>query len=230
MNKPFKNRGLTPVLTRFARRGTEPCRKRFDFAPTRLLVWLPACSSAEYPYSRPRARLGLGRARPFPYSPTYRSKPMTQIAEHTSSVEMATPSEPAAVPALEVHDLRKEFIRRDGGKRKGWRRKRRRVAALKGVSFTMERGETVAILGQNGSGKSTLVRLLSTLLLHEGGSASDLRSRRLQGHARGREARQPGLGRGLLLQEDVRRREPELRRALLRDARKGRRRTRSRRS
>ena len=97
---------------------------------------------------------------------------MTQIAEHTSSLEMATPSEPAAVPALEVHDLRKEFIRRDGGKRKGWRRKRRRVAALKGVSFTMERGETVAILGQNGSGKSTLVRLLSTLLLHEGGSAS----------------------------------------------------------
>jgi ABC-2 type transport system ATP-binding protein len=97
---------------------------------------------------------------------------MTQTAEHTSSVEMATPSEPAAVPALEVHDLRKEFIRRDGGKRKGWRRKRRRVAALKGVSFTMERGETVAILGQNGSGKSTLVRLLSTLLLHEGGTAS----------------------------------------------------------
>jgi ABC-2 type transport system ATP-binding protein len=39
------------------------------------------------------------------------------------------------------------------------------------VTFTMERGETVAILGQNGSGKSTLVRLLSTLLLHDGGSA-----------------------------------------------------------
>src|SRR5881396_754405 len=35
----------------------------------------------------------------------------------------------------------------------------------------MERGECVAILGQNGSGKSTLVRLLSTLLLHNGGSA-----------------------------------------------------------
>ena len=67
--------------------------------------------------------------------------------------------------AVEVHNLRKEFRRRKG---------RRRVPfpALKDVSFTMERGETVAILGQNGSGKSTLVRLLSTLLLHDGGSAT----------------------------------------------------------
>ena len=66
--------------------------------------------------------------------------------------------------AVEVHNLRKEFVRRSG---------RRRVcrAALKGVTFTIARGETVAILGQNGSGKSTLVRLLSTLLLHDGGSA-----------------------------------------------------------
>jgi ABC-2 type transport system ATP-binding protein len=97
---------------------------------------------------------------------------MTQTAELTSNLEMASPSEAAAVPALEVRDLRKEFIRRDGGKRKGWRRKRRRVAALKGVRFTIQPGETVAILGQNGTGKSTLDRLLSTLLLHEGGSAS----------------------------------------------------------
>src|SRR5213596_4129390 len=36
----------------------------------------------------------------------------------------------------------------------------------------MERGECVAILGQNGSGKSTLVRVLSTLLLPDGGSAT----------------------------------------------------------
>ena len=45
------------------------------------------------------------------------------------------------------------------------------MPALRDVSFTMRRGECVAILGQNGSGKSTLVRLLSTLLLHDGGSA-----------------------------------------------------------
>jgi ABC-2 type transport system ATP-binding protein len=67
--------------------------------------------------------------------------------------------------ALEVHNLRKEFVRRDGG------RKRRRVAALRDVTFDVARGECVAILGPNGSGKSTLVRLLATLLLPDGGSA-----------------------------------------------------------
>jgi ABC-2 type transport system ATP-binding protein len=76
-------------------------------------------------------------------------------------------------PAVEVRDLRKEFWRKNGRER-GFlgRQKRRKVAALKGVSFTMQRGETVAILGQNGSGKSTLVRLLSTLLLDDGGTAT----------------------------------------------------------
>jgi ABC-2 type transport system ATP-binding protein len=78
--------------------------------------------------------------------------------------------------ALEVHNLRKEFTRRDG-------RCRRRVTALGGVDFEIQRGECVAILGPNGSGKSTLVRLLSTLLLPDGGTA------RVFGHDAFRETR-----------------------------------------
>ena len=71
-------------------------------------------------------------------------------------------------PAVEVRELRKEFRRKD---KKAGRFAHRRVPALDGVTFTIARGECVAILGQNGSGKSTLVRLLSTLLLGDGGTA-----------------------------------------------------------
>ncbi len=72
------------------------------------------------------------------------------------------------VPAVDVRNLSKAFRRRD---RRAGRFARRSMPALTDVTFTIARGECVAILGQNGSGKSTLVRLLSTLLLDDGGEA-----------------------------------------------------------
>ena len=86
-----------------------------------------------------------------------------------AAVMEAVPVEKGA--AVEVRELRKEFRRKDSRKRGEKRGAKRTRVALDGVTFTMEKGETVAILGQNGSGKSTLVRLLSTLLLPDGGQA-----------------------------------------------------------
>ena len=95
---------------------------------------------------------------------------MSRTASPSPSIHPLESSRPRTLaPAVEVTDLRKEFIRRD--RRAARRPLKRRVAVLKDVSFRIERGECVAILGQNGSGKSTLVRLLSTLLLNNGGTA-----------------------------------------------------------
>jgi ABC-2 type transport system ATP-binding protein len=79
------------------------------------------------------------------------------------------PSARREVPAVDVRQLRKEFKRRV--QTDGRFARKRSMLALNDVTFSVVRGECVAILGRNGSGKSTLVRLLSTLLLQDGGSA-----------------------------------------------------------
>ncbi|WP_087024423.1 ATP-binding cassette domain-containing protein [Thaumasiovibrio subtropicus] len=56
---------------------------------------------------------------------------------------------------LEVENLRKVYQFREG------LFKRREVEAVKPVSFSLNAGETMALVGENGSGKSTLAKMLA---------------------------------------------------------------------
>ena len=60
-------------------------------------------------------------------------------------------------PAIHVRGLQKSY---------------KELEVLRGVDFDVRRGSIFALLGSNGAGKTTVVRILSTLLRADGGTAS----------------------------------------------------------
>jgi ABC-2 type transport system ATP-binding protein len=54
---------------------------------------------------------------------------------------------------------------------KGLQKSYKQLQVLKGVDLEVEKGSIFALLGSNGAGKTTMVRILSTLLKHDGGVA-----------------------------------------------------------
>ena len=53
-----------------------------------------------------------------------------------------------------------------------YRTKKTVVEALKGISFSVDKGEIFGIIGPDGAGKTSLFRILTTLLLAESGNAT----------------------------------------------------------
>lgn len=100
-------------------------------------------------------------------------------------------------PAIEARDVVKRFKRHIlNSEYSTWktalmrslrgRKPTERVTVLDGVSFAVEPGRTLAVIGQNGSGKSTLLKILSGIYKADGGELA----------VRGRQASLIELGAG----------------------------------
>lgn len=89
-----------------------------------------------------------------------RSSPIDRDAYERESVT-ARPGSGAPQPLLEVRDLKKHFPARSDGLLGG---PPPVVKAVDGISFTIQRGETLGLVGESGCGKSTVARLLLRLL------------------------------------------------------------------
>jgi len=77
-----------------------------------------------------------------------------EVPEEESTIHFTIPQPPASGrTVIEVSHLSKNYPMPDGGEKK----------VLEDVSFQIDRGDRIALVGINGAGKSTLIRMLSGL-------------------------------------------------------------------
>ena len=69
--------------------------------------------------------------------------------------------------AIEVEGLRRTYRTSTGT----FRRKTKRIEAVRGISFAVGEGELFGLLGPNGAGKTTTIKMLITLLIPTAGTA-----------------------------------------------------------
>lgn len=67
---------------------------------------------------------------------------------------------------IEAKNLLREYVTYKGAIRK----KKEVVEAVRGIDFTVNRGEIFGLLGQNGAGKTTTIKMLTTLLAPTSGT------------------------------------------------------------
>jgi len=84
-----------------------------------------------------------------------------EVPEEEATIHFSFPQPPASGrTVIEVNNLRKVYPTPDGGQK----------VVLDDVSFTIERGDRIALVGANGAGKSTMIRMLSGLEAQTGGT------------------------------------------------------------
>jgi ABC-2 type transport system ATP-binding protein len=94
------------------------------------------------------------RRREYEHHPSWAGDPGHRDEERT---EIQMTANQVQGPAIRVRGLEKSY---------------KKVEALRGVEFDVARGSIFALLGSNGAGKTTVVKILSTLLKADTGTAS----------------------------------------------------------
>jgi len=98
--------------------------------------------------------------------PEASTAPVITMAPNTRADATMANTSMSARTVLEVRDLKKSFLvgRSLLGRQKQW------LHAVRGVSFNLNEGETLGLVGESGCGKTTLARLILQLIRPDSGS------------------------------------------------------------